>query len=398
MSDTMTGRERLLKALKGEPTDRPSVISACQYATYELMDAVGASWPEAHRDAELMATLSGKGGAEVIGLDAIRAPYCQTIEAEALGAKIKSGGKTHIPSIAEHPYKVDDVPEFPDDFLTRGRVPVAVKAVSLMKEKYGDQVLVMGGIGGPFSIANSLIGITPFLKAMFKTPDKIQPFLEMGYQAALTFGKAYIEAGADAIVIEDMMASLDMISPKNYRQLAQPYEKKLIAELGVPVIVEVREGLFEGGDFMFLDEHTIALGMFARTDKKGFEEIKAGLAPYGYEVLPVPGPEAYLHLDMCFNLVDDHIAVAYPGALTEDFKKELAKREIEIVPVPEEAIFAHGCNLQAIGDHRVLSLARNTRVNEELRKRGMTVIELPVTEILKAGGGPHCMTFPLVRI
>ena len=202
MSDTMTGRERLLKALKGEPTDRPSVISACQYATYDLMDAVGASWPEAHRDAELMATLSGKGGAEVIGLDAIRAPYCQTIEAEALGAKIKSGGKTHIPSIAEHPYKVDDVPEFPDDFLTRGRVPVAVKAVSLMKEKYGDQVLVMGGIGGPFSIANSLIGITPFLKAMFKTPDKIQPFLEMGYQAALTFGKAYIEAGADAIVIE----------------------------------------------------------------------------------------------------------------------------------------------------------------------------------------------------
>ena len=169
-------------------------------------------------------------------------------------------------------------------------------------------------------------------------------------------------------------------------------------ELGVPVIVEVREGLFEGGDFMFLDEHTIALGMFARTDKKGFEEIKAGLAPYGYEVLPVPGPEAYLHLDMCFNLVDDHIAVAYPGALTEDFKQELAKREIEIVPVPEEAIFAHGCNLQAIGDHRVLSLARNTRVNEELRKRGMTVIELPVTEILKAGGGPHCMTFPLVRI
>ncbi|MCI7540973.1 MAG: MtaA/CmuA family methyltransferase [Veillonellaceae bacterium] len=239
MSDTMTGRERLLKALKGEPTDRPSVISACQYATYELMDAVGASWPEAHRDAELMATLSGKGGAEVIGLDAIRAPYCQTIEAEALGAKIKSGGKTHIPSIAEHPYKVDDVPEFPDDFLTRGRVPVAVKAVSLMKEKYGDQVLVMGGIGGPFSIANSLIGITPFLKAMFKTPDKIQPFLEMGYQAALTFGKAYIEAGADAIVIEDMMASLDMISPKNYRQLAQPYEKKLIAELGVPVILHI---------------------------------------------------------------------------------------------------------------------------------------------------------------
>ena len=141
---SMTGRERLLNALAGKPTDRPSVISACQYASYELMDATGASWPEAHRDAELMATLSGKGGAEIIGLDAIRAPYCQTIEAEALGAKIKSGGKTHIPSIAEHPYKLDDTPECPADFLERGRVPVALKAISLMKERYGDQVLVMG--------------------------------------------------------------------------------------------------------------------------------------------------------------------------------------------------------------------------------------------------------------
>ncbi|MDY4696391.1 MtaA/CmuA family methyltransferase [Selenomonas montiformis] len=239
MAEEMTGRERLLHALAGEPVDRPSVISACQYATYELMDAVGVYWPEAHSDAEMMAVLSGKGGAEVIGLDAVRAPYCQTIEAEAMGAEIKSGGKTHIPSIAKHPYTIEDTPEFPADFLQRGRVPVAIEAVRLMKERYGDKVLVMGGIGGPFSIANSLIGITPFLKAMFKTPEKIEPFLETGLQAAITFGKGYIEAGADAIVIEDMMASLDMISPKNYRQLAEPYEKRLIEALDVPVIIHI---------------------------------------------------------------------------------------------------------------------------------------------------------------
>ena len=33
-----------------------------------------------------------------------------------------------------------------------------------------------------------------------------------------------------------------------------------------------------------------------------------------------------------------------------------------------------------------------------LAKEGMKVIELDITEILKAGGGPHCMTFPLERI
>ena len=71
--------------------------------------------------------------------------------------------------------------------------------------------------------------------------------------------------------------------------------------------------------------------------------------------------------------------------------------EIELIRVPEEMIFAHGCNLQALGKKRVMSLKQNTAVNEQLRKKGMTVIELDITEILKAGGGPHCMTFPLLR-
>ena len=49
------------------------------------------------------------------------------------------------------------------------------------------------------------------------------------------------EAGADAIVIEDMMASLDMISPKAYRELAAPYEKQLISFINkrVPVIIHI---------------------------------------------------------------------------------------------------------------------------------------------------------------
>ena len=100
---------------------------------------------------------------------------------------------------------------------------------------------------------------------------------------------------------------------------------------------------------------------------------------------------------MCFNLVDDHLAVTYGDGLPEDFKKTLKAMDIYLINVNEEDIFLHGCNLQALGDHRVLSLARNTDVNRRLRDCGMRVIELPITEILKAGGGPHCMTFPLVR-
>lgn len=174
------------------------------------------------------------------------------------------------------------------------------------------------------------------------------------------------------------------------------YAQKM-KELGIPCLGICREGLFEGGDFMFLNEKTIALGMIARTDAKGCEEVRSILAPYGYEVLPVPAKEAYLHLDMCFNLVDDHLAVAYEAGLPEAFRQRLRELSIEIIPVEEAAIFQHGCNLQALGAHRVLSLQQNERVNEALAKRGMQVTALDITEILKAGGGPHCMSFPLVR-
>ncbi|KRM97454.1 amidinotransferase family protein [Liquorilactobacillus aquaticus DSM 21051] len=174
------------------------------------------------------------------------------------------------------------------------------------------------------------------------------------------------------------------------------YENKM-KKLGVPKILEIKEGYFEGGDFAFLTEKVIAVGIIDRTDQKGFEELKAGLAHFGYEVYPVPADPRYLHLDMCFNLVDDHLAVAYKEGLPAAFLKLLEKLEIEIIPVPEEAIFKHGCNLESLGAKRVLSLKQNTEVNKALRAHGMKVIELDITETLKAGGGPHCMTFPLQR-
>ncbi len=174
------------------------------------------------------------------------------------------------------------------------------------------------------------------------------------------------------------------------------YERRMKA-LGIPKIGEVKKGLFEGGDFMFMNEHWVAIGMADRTDEAGLREIKMILEPLGYEVTGVPLKKEYLHLDMCFNLVDDNLAVTYADGLPEDFKALLKERGIELITVEEEAIFKHGCNLQALGDHKVLSLKQNVSVNEQLREHGMDVIEMDITEILKAGGGPHCMTFPLYR-
>ncbi|MBQ9376406.1 MAG: MtaA/CmuA family methyltransferase [Schwartzia sp.] len=234
-----TVRERVLGVLQGGE-ERAAAISVCQYATYELMEKTGAYWPEAHYEAEPMARLAA-GGATVIGLGAVRVPYCQTVEAEIFGAKIKDGGRTHIPSIAEHPFRLGDEPRIPADFVKKGRIPAILEAIRILKRKVGDRAVVMGSIVGPFSVAANLVGISALLKASLKKPDSIVPYIEAATETAKQYADAVIGAGAEALVIEDMMASLDMISPRTYRALAAPYETQVISSVGkrVPVIIHI---------------------------------------------------------------------------------------------------------------------------------------------------------------
>ena len=73
----------------------------------------------------------------------------------------------------------------------------------------------------------------------YRKPDNLIHYIEMGEKAGTMLAKAMIDAGADVIAVEDMMASLDMISPDIYRKLAQPYEKKQVEALDAPVIIHI---------------------------------------------------------------------------------------------------------------------------------------------------------------
>ena len=54
--------------------------------------------------------------------------------------------------------------------------------------------------------------------------------------------------------------------------------KKRMEELEIPMIGEVKNGLFEGGDFMFMNENWVAVGMADRTDEAGLTELKSILS------------------------------------------------------------------------------------------------------------------------
>lgn len=232
-------REIFLKAIRGETTERPSVACVNQTGTYEQMAALGIKWPDSNFDADLMAGLA-IGAHTILDLDAVRVPFCQTIEEEALGCGVLIGDEKNLPSIATHPYDIDMTPHFPEDYLTRGRIPVLCKALKKVKEEVGDEVAVIGGVIGPFTIVGELIGINNFMVATLKHPKMLHEFLRVATKAATQLAQALVQAGADVICIEDMLASMDMISPKIYKELAWPWEEELTSRIApAPVILHI---------------------------------------------------------------------------------------------------------------------------------------------------------------
>ena len=235
----MNPKERILCLLDHGKPDRLPCFGASSTVTFDQMEKVQAFWPEGHEKGEAMAR-QAMAAHTVLGFDAVRVPFSQTFEAEALGCKLKPGGRNGIPGIDDpSPYKIEDTPVFPDDFLTRGKIPELLKAVRILKKELGDDVPVVAGIVGPFTIAGSMLGLVPLLKASFKTPQKMVPFLDVAEQAGTMLAKALIDAGADMIACEDKTASPEMMAPNTYEAYEWGYQRRQFDAISVPKILHI---------------------------------------------------------------------------------------------------------------------------------------------------------------
>jgi [methyl-Co(III) methanol-specific corrinoid protein]:coenzyme M methyltransferase len=238
----MTPRERVMAVMQQDGSSRPDRVPCFgvdSTATYEQMEELNASWPEALSDATLMAKLA-LGAHTILGFDAVRVPFCQTTEAEALGGALKGVRADNVPSVRPHPtYKVGDPFPIPDDFLSRGRIPATIEAVRILKKEMGDQVAVIGGVIGPFSLAAAVIKITTALKESWIRPDNLRPVLETSTEVAAQLAAEFVAAGADIICVEDMLATTDMVSPKTFCDLLLSYEQELFHTISVPSVLHI---------------------------------------------------------------------------------------------------------------------------------------------------------------
>lgn len=232
----MNKRDRVLRAMNGEAVDRPPVFSASSTATFELEQKLGLKWPAFHQKAEAMAHM-GLAALELFDFDAVRVPFCQTIEAEALGCEVSY--RDFTPGNDIPLYKLDDTPQFPDDFLGRGRIPELLAAMRWLKKEVDGRAFVFGGVVGPLGIARALLDSVPLLKASLRSPGKITPFIDVGKRASVELALALLEAGAEAIVMEDMTASPDLLHPKTYKATVAKAHREVIESIPAPVVLHV---------------------------------------------------------------------------------------------------------------------------------------------------------------
>jgi N-dimethylarginine dimethylaminohydrolase len=173
---------------------------------------------------------------------------------------------------------------------------------------------------------------------------------------------------------------------------------------GWPVAGKIEApGTLEGGDLVWLDGKTAAVGHGYRTNAEGIRQFRALVAADGCEVIEVPlphwdGPGDVLHLMSLLSPVAEKTLLVYSRLLAVPFRNRLKDMGFALLEVPDEEYATMATNVLALAPGTCLALAGNPRTAEVLRKAGLEVLTYEGREIsAKGAGGPTCLTRPLRR-
>ena len=191
---------------------------------------------------------------------------------------------------------------------------------------------------------------------------------------------------------------------KEARKTEALAQKMRFITQGTPILGEiVAPGTLEGGDAVWLDETTLAIGHSYRTNQEGIRQLSELLEPMGVEVLEVSlphykGPNDVFHLMSIISPVDSDLAVIYSPLMPIAFRNELILRGYQFVEVPADE-FEMGCNVLALKPRVCLMLKGFPKTKAALEAADCTVYEYEGNEIsVKGGGGPTCLTRPIFRL
>lgn len=172
--------------------------------------------------------------------------------------------------------------------------------------------------------------------------------------------------------------------------------------IGYPVAGRIEApGTVEGGDCLWLDESTLAVGDGYRTNRSGQEQLRSLLPGVEIRVFQLPwhtGPADCMHLQSLLSFVDDGLALVHLPMAPVALVRALEERAVRMIPLAPEELDTLGSNILCTAPGRVVMSAGNPRTAGRLRDAGVQVTELVADDLMRiATGGPTCLTLPLDR-
>ena len=190
---------------------------------------------------------------------------------------------------------------------------------------------------------------------------------------------------------------------KEGRRSEPPAIAESLAAADVPIAAELADPVFvEGGDTVWLDEHTLLVGIGYRTNPAAVPALADAFAGVNVIAFDLPhwnGRGEVMHLMSFISPLDTDLALVYPRIAPVRLLELLAERGIAVVEVPDEEFETQGPNVLALGPRHVLALDGNPETRRRMERAGVHVVVYRGEEISKKGdGGPTCLTRPLLRV
>ena len=164
---------------------------------------------------------------QLFGFECAVAPFDMGAEAEVLGSK-RVNYYTHrtdvvYPTIENLP-RNGGRPEgrYPRRPGQRGRFPLVRKALSLLKERGGEEVVVGSWVLGPYRQLGQNVEVSNLSRAAYKKQALVNEILEKVSSFLIEVIRLYREAGADYITVREMGAGPDILAPPSSGSSSSP--------------------------------------------------------------------------------------------------------------------------------------------------------------------------------
>lgn len=233
----MKPRDIFLSKLRRRATPRVATGSATSVVTTDLMDTAGASFPEAHLNAQEMASLAA-AGYTVLGFDNVMPLFSVWHESAALGCRVDWGSRSRMPAGRPICSAITEEIRVPKDLLERPSCAVPLEALRLLKREFGDEVAMVGKVFGPWTLGYHLFGVEEFLISTITNVDGVKRVIGKLLEVTVSFANAQIDSGADAITLADH-CTRDLCSPKTYRDFLLETHHELHEQISCPLVLHI---------------------------------------------------------------------------------------------------------------------------------------------------------------